>query len=472
MRIELVQFEVMIIPIYFIINSKHDNFVDRTDLKNKLILIDIIKDVGDKMERFLIEGRINDNGVVRKGFILGDEMRGVILEVGYGDRSFEGFGGNRYSYGEEFVINVGDFNGHSHPEQSLYTDIVDKSWDLPTWCRNTIYKYSPLLKPEYVYYSCCRAFSRMLALGVTSVMASFYCHNNKGNEFDREVIRAARDTGIRLYFGRMNYDIINHDAYIEKVKSQKCFYETPGDAEESFDELLKEKYGEAIVVAPAIHSIHASTKEAIVRSINLGNKNDRYIQFHLSEDKGDVDMSLRLYNKRPIEFLVELLKNGDIETLENMMLSDCVWIDDNERKLIKEYDMKVVLNPRMNDRIKTGEADLYKLIEEGIYPYLGTDGEASNDDLSISGEREFLKLRFDTLSKQMIDDLGKQTFKFGNENIGEIKINNYCDLKILKNNIVSDVFVGGKRVVECGKLLTLDVDNYIEKNIKEIWKSI
>ena len=31
------------------------------------------------------------------------------------------------------VISCGLFNAHSHPEQSIYTDIVDPSWDLGTW---------------------------------------------------------------------------------------------------------------------------------------------------------------------------------------------------------------------------------------------------------------------------------------------------------------------------------------------------
>lgn len=426
--------------------------------------------MGDNLDKFVIKGHINFDENIKEGYIIGDNLNGTILSMGYGKFPLVEFHGNIYDYDENYIIEKGDFNGHSHPEQSLYTDIIDKSWDLPTWCRNTIYKYSPLLKPEHIYFSCCRAFSRMLAFGVTSAMVSFYCHNNNGNEYDREVIRAAKDTGIRLYFGRMNYDIINAEAYIEKIKSQRGYYETPEEAEKNFLSLYNEIKDEKIVIAPAIHSIHASTKEAIVNSIKLGNKYKRYTQFHLSEDKGDVLMSLRLYNKRPIEFLAELLEKGEIETLENMVLSDCVWIDDNERQLIKEYNMKVVLNPRMNNRIKTGEADLYKLINMGINPFLGTDGEASNDDLSITGEREFLGKRFAEIPRHEVDKIGKQTFYFGNANIGELRVGSYCDIKVTKDNMVSDVFVGGKRVVQCGKLLTLDVDNYIEKKIKEIIK--
>jgi len=419
----------------------------------------------------LITGWIKKDGVLKKGYIAADSKSGLIIDFSHGEcqGSFEGM---QYNYGDEYIIEAGDFNAHSHPEQSLYTDIVDKSWDLPTWCRNTIYKYSTVLTAEHVYLACCRAFSRMLMLGVTSVMVSFYCHNNRVNEFDKEVIRAARDTGIRLYFGRMNYDIINKDAYEGKKNSQRGYFETPDEAEENFIRLFDEEDEGTIAAAPAIHSIHASTKDAIVRAINLGNKYNRYVQFHLSEDKGDVELSLKLYGKRPVEFLSELLKNGEVKSLDNVVLSDCVWIDDNERRLIREHGMKVVLNPRMNSRIKTGEADLPAFLKEGITPYLGTDGEASNDDLSIIGERGFLCERFKEIPLEKICSLGKQPFKFKDGYIGSIDKGCFCDIKITREGKVYDSFVGGLKVLSKETLTKLDIYRDIEQPLRKLVEEI
>lgn len=419
------------------------------------------------MKKTVISGLMNINGDVRKGYIIADQSTGLIEDVKMGSEYNGGFEGEIYHYNEG-VISSGDFNAHSHPEQSIYTDIVDKSWDLSTWCRNTIYKYSVLLKPEHIYYACCRAFSRMLKRGVTSVMVSFYCHNKRGNELDREVIRAAKDTGIRLYFGRMNYDIINSDAYEAKRESQQSYYENVKDAEKYFMELAGEENDSNIVIAPSVHSIHASTKDAIINAINLGNRYGRFIQFHLSEDKGDVDLSLKLYGKRPISFLTGLVDNGYVEGLENVILSDCVHIDDEERELIKKYNMKVVLNPRMNDRIKTGEADIRKFVESGILPYLGTDGEASNDDLSITGEKDFIKKRYKDIPENIIDSFGSSRLKFNEGYIGGIQKGNYCDLKIIKDGSVNDVFVSGRKVVCNRKLSSMDYCNDIEKPLLEL----
>lgn len=424
------------------------------------------------IQDILIKGYIKHNVEVVRGVIAVDKKSGIIRRVNYGEGPLEESWENIFEYDESYIIEPGDINAHAHPEQSIYTGIVDKNWNLSTWCRNTIYKYSTKLEPEHVYLGCCRAFSRMLSYGVTSTMVSFYCHNNKGNLYDKEVIRAAIDTGIRLYFGRMNYDIETMDAYEEKKNSQRSYFETPAEAEMNFLELLHSVNSIRIMVAPSVHSIHASTKEAIIRAINLGNKYDRYVQFHLSEDEGDVSMALKLYGLRPVEFLVRLYESGEVQSLSNLILSDCVWIDDRERELIKKYNMKVVLNPRMNNRIKTGEADLKKLLASGINPYLGTDGEASNDDLSIEGEKIYLKSRYKELGEKSINNLGNASLKFNEGKIGGIEKGSFCDLKIIQHGKVEDVFVGGVRIVHKGVLNTMDVEKEIEQPLEKALKDL
>lgn len=110
---------------------------------------------------------------------------------------------------------------------------------------------------ERVYYGCVRAFSRMLSYGETSVMVSFYCHNRRGNELDRAVIKAAKDVGIRLFFGRMNYDIITEGAYKEKQDSQRSYFESPQEAEKLPRTALRRvRYGENRPSAPQLSRQH------------------------------------------------------------------------------------------------------------------------------------------------------------------------------------------------------------------------
>lgn len=415
--------------------------------------------------RVLFKGNIEIGKEIKNGYIL--SSMDLIEDYGFGDYSDNNFDGKIVDFGDMTIVQ-GDFNAHSHPEQSFYTDIVDKSWDLGTWCRNTIYKYSPLLTPHQVRLSCRRAFARMALAGVTTVMVSYYLHGNVGNQYDRQVIAAARDVGIRLIFGRMNYDVVNDDAYEAKKRSQRGYFETPEEAEVNFVELMKEE-SPTVVIAPAIHSMHASTERAIVKGLAIGDKFNRPVQFHLSEDSGDVEISLKEHGSRPVVYLNSLVQSGKINSLANLIVSDCCWVDEEELSILSNAGAKVVLNPRMNDRVKVGEPDLPAILEAGITPYLGTDGEASNDDLSITGERTFLKRKYrGKISSDVIDNMGREAFPFGDKETGPFAVGRLCDFKVLDDDgKVVHLFVGASQIVRDGTLMSLNLDKDIEEPLKK-----
>jgi len=405
-----------------------------------------------------LTGWIDDGASVFYGRIEWNE-RGVITEVTPLEGGVRAKG--------EAVIKAGLFNAHSHPEQSIYTDIVDKNWDLGTWCRHTIYRHSTAMTPRRVRLACERAFARMTAFGTTSVMVSYYLHGGRGNELDREVLAAARSVGIRLIFGRMNYDIVNEDAYAGKKASQLSYYETPETAEKYLRELSPFE-NDALMICPALHSMHASTPEAVARGIALGWELNRPVQFHLSEDRGDVELSLKQHGCRPVVFLQRLLDEGRVPSLSHVILSDCCWLDDEERSLIARNGMKVVLNARMNARVKTGFPDVPALLGAGIPLWCGTDGEASNDDLNVQNEREFLKARCrGAVDPQVIEGFGRQRFDFGAGYIGALGVGGWADLQIVENGMVRGVYVGGRKTMEDGRLLGLDAERDVERPLRE-----
>jgi 5-methylthioadenosine/S-adenosylhomocysteine deaminase len=415
----------------------------------------------------IISGQFKLQDKLKNGYVVIDNLTGIIKDFNLSGDVPENIDQNILSYGSEYLIECGDFNCHSHPEQSLYKNIVNKNWDLSTWCKSTIYKYSPFLEPSHIYYGCLSAFKAMLLNGITSVMVSFYCHNNGHNINDQQVIKAAEDVGIRLYFGRMNYDIVDENSYENKILSQKSYFESVEEYTNNYMSLLDTIKNDNIVIAPAVHSLHGSSKESIINAINLGNKYSKLVQIHLSEDKNDVSLCLNKYGVRPVEFLVDLYKNNYIGSLKNLILSDCIWLNEKEIELIYKYNMKIVLNPRMNKKMGVGTSNIPYILKLGISPYLGTDGEASNYSLSIDEEKAFLKNSYKDIPEDIIDMLGKDAIEFNNGCIEDIGIGAFCDLKVIKNNKVRDVFVSGKKVVEDGKLLNMDIENDIEAALEK-----
>jgi len=420
-------------------------------------------------EKLFIRGWIEAPEGPRRIEIGVDSRSGTVLTVEPPAKPGIPVDGKVLEYDESFRILPGDLNAHSHPEQSLYVDFVDPAWDLPTWCRNTIYRHSVDMTPRHIYLGCCRAFSRMLLLGVTTAVVSFYCHNRRGNELDREVIRAARDTGIRLYFGRMHYDLVSKDAYPQKRASQESYFETGVEYESALEELLSEFSSDPLVaVAPSLHSFHANSLEAIGRGLRLGFKSGRLVQFHLSEDKGDVDLCLGRYGKRPVEVLEELAEAGGTAGFGCVLASDGIWTDEHEKDLMASGGMRLVLNPRMNRRIKAGRADLAACLARGVPVFLGTDGEASNDDLSLEGERRFLAEDFPEIDRAVIKGLGRIPFPFPSCPVGCLVPGFAADLKVLQGDQVRDVFVAGRKVVAGGKLVSLDPAKDVEAPLKRL----
>ncbi|MDD4160141.1 MAG: amidohydrolase family protein [Synergistaceae bacterium] len=406
----------------------------------------------------VIEGRYKEFD-----YLTVDSISGKIKSMGKGRSPQE----PDHVFPEGYVLSAGDFNAHSHPEQSIYVEIADRSWNLARWCRETIYRYSVKMTSEMIYYGCVRAFGHMLSFGETSVMVSFYCHNKKGNELDLAVIKAAEDTGIRLFFGRMNYDVVNGDAYPEKKSSQLSYYETPEEAEKNFTALLAHE-NSRVIVAPALHSFHANSLEAVVRGIELGRRYRRKVQLHLSEDEGDVKLCLEKYGMRPVEVLASLEETGRVAALDHLILSDCVWTSRREKELIKKHGMSVVLNGRMNEQVKAGTAEVREYISMEIPLYTGTDGEASNDDLSIKNERKWLKEKH-KLSKEEEQKLAVP-FETAGIRVGELEAGAAADIKVCKNGRTEALFVGGKLVMKDGELLSKKIISDSEAFIRDMWK--
>ena len=235
------------------------------------------------------------------------------------------------------------------------------------------------------------------------------------------------------------------------------------------NELLNEVEGDPLVsIAPCLHSFHANTLEAIAAGIRLGAEKGRLVQFHLSEDRGDVNLCLERYGKRPVEVLDDLVRQGQVPSLDHLFVSDGIWTDDHEKDLMSEHGMSLVLNPRMNRRVKAGQADLEGYLQRGIPVFLGTDGEASNDDLSIENERRFLQECYPTLDSAVGQNLERYSFPFPGGIAGTIEPGAFADLKVLEQGRVRDVYVGGRRVVEDGKLVTLDPESDIEAPLQEL----
>ncbi|MDQ3952253.1 MAG: amidohydrolase family protein, partial [Actinomycetota bacterium] len=154
-----------------------------------------------------------------------------------------------HDWGDVAIV-PGTVNAHGHAFQNLLKGRADDR-QFESWRDDVLYPFSEDLDGDDVYTGALFAFTEALRAGVTTTVDFFYLHDG-GNDNAEQVIRAARDAGIRLVFARTFYDL---DA---PTKAPARYREAAADAAARCRALAAAHAGDPMVsVQPAPHSLHA-----------------------------------------------------------------------------------------------------------------------------------------------------------------------------------------------------------------------
>jgi 5-methylthioadenosine/S-adenosylhomocysteine deaminase len=171
------------------------------------------------------------------------------------------------------------------------------------------------------------------------------------------------------------------------------------------------------------------------------------------------------------------------------LAAHCVWLTDGDIALLAEHAVGVAHCPGSNGKLASGLAPVRALRRVGVFVGVGTDGPASNDNLDLWEEAR-LALLFARLRERDAGVLGvadalrmatsEAAAALGREDIGALLPGRRADMiRISLDDVVydpvleprdllghlvwagssrdvTDVWVGGRRVVEGGVCLTVD----------------
>jgi 5-methylthioadenosine/S-adenosylhomocysteine deaminase len=202
-----------------------------------------------------------------------------------------------------------------------------------------------------------------------------------------------------------------------------------------------------------------------------------------------VDETKRRYNLRP----VEVLEKFGLLNAPRTLLEHCVWLSDDEIKILAAHNVGVAHNPISNLKLASGAARVTDLLASGVAVGLGTDGEKENNNFDMFEELKAASLlaklsrldasALDTWSVcRMATITGARTLGLEPE-IGSIEVGKQADLIAIRTDIprltpllsgtdgnlhhnlvhavrggdVDMTMVGGNIVVDEGKLLTADL---------------
>ncbi|MFL0250269.1 amidohydrolase family protein [Clostridium neuense] len=333
------------------------------------------------------------------------EEDGEIIEVA----SFEILS-KKYMEAEvvEWTDNImvpGTTNIHNHSFQSLLRGIAaDKPF--LEWRDKSLYAFSPKLSAEDIYTGAVFAFGEMLKYGVTTVSDFFYVHN-EGVESDEAVIKAAKDVGIRLVLARTMYDWDG---------APKGYVETIDEAVKNVRSLAARYDGNDMVkIVPAPHSLHAASIDMVKAGHKLAKELGTNYHIHVAEEPFEVEQVQKEFGLRPVELLNKI---GVLD--ESMVAIHCVWLNDNEIKLMGDAKAKLAYCPSSNMFLADGVTNIPAMMKAGVEIGFGSDGACSNNRISIFEEMRMCALLQKVTKLDSLCVNYKDVFSMGTEIGGKI----------------------------------------------------
>jgi 5-methylthioadenosine/S-adenosylhomocysteine deaminase len=274
----------------------------------------------------------------------------------------------------------GTVNAHGHAFQSLLKGFAD---DRPfeSWRDDVLYPFSERLDGEGIYAGALFAFAEALLAGVTTIVDFFYL-NDSGNENATQVIRAARETGIRLVLARAFYDV---DA---PTAAPVRYREPPGAAADRTRALAADHAGNPDVsIQPAPHSLHAASPDTIAAALEVARDLGVPCHLHLAEAAYEPELVRKRYGLTPIRLLA---REGLLD--ERLVGIHVVWADDEELDMLAAARCAVVHCPGANAFLGDGMARVPEMLSRGVRVALGPDGGCANNRQSVFDEMRMATL--------------------------------------------------------------------------------
>lgn len=263
---------------------------------------------------------------------------------------------------ERHVLMPGLINTHGHAAMSLLRGFADDH-PLDTWLNDHIWPAEArLVDGEFVRDGTELALAEMIKSG-TSCFADMYFYPEQAAQVTRRAHMRAQIAFPVLDFATnwgegpddyMNKGLALHDEY-------------------RADDLIRIAFGP--------HAPYTVSDEPLKRIAVLAQELEAPIHIHLHESAKEVTDSLEQHGKRPIERLHEL---GVLSPL-----AQCVHmtqVNDSDLETLASSGSHVIHCPESNLKLASGFSPVAKLAAAGVNVALGTDGAASNNDLSMLGE--------------------------------------------------------------------------------------
>lgn len=252
----------------------------------------------------------------------------------------------------DYYVTPGFVNLHAHSPMNIMKGIAEDV-SIDNWFNEKIFPYESKLEAEDVYWGAVLASVEMINNGVTAFADHYFSQES--------VYRAVEDTGIRGDIAPTIFGL--SDDYKEQLKNAENF--------------LKKYNGKnsRINLRLGPHAPYTCPGEILTEIVQSAKKLGVGIHLHVSETKEQVEDSLKLTGKTPIEVLYE---SGGFDV--DVIIAHGLWTTKEDLKYIND-NATFAFCPKTYMKLSMGKGNIYNLKNEINYSF-GTDGAASSNTLN------------------------------------------------------------------------------------------
>lgn len=314
------------------------------------------------IENGMIVTMNNDMEVIPKGWLAVNNGKIVSCQEGEYDQNESPFSPLSMIDASKKLVLPGFINTHTHIPMSYFKGLAD---DLPLykWLNEYIWPLEgKMVNKEFVYHSALHGIAELIRNGVV-LFNDQYFHGEQTAE-------AAIKAGMRAVIGEgiIDFPVADYQNAQQIIDYTMRMHE-------------KFRGSKLIDVALSPHAIYTCCRENLQQVTRLAKDNDMLVHTHLSESKKEFDDAMEKYHKTPTEYLDEI---GFWS--ERVTAAHCVWLTDNDIEILAQNKVNISVNTESNLKLSSGFLPLKKCFDKGINLTMGTDGVASNNNLSIIEE--------------------------------------------------------------------------------------
>lgn len=415
---------------------------------------------------------MNSDAAVFKGNVLVENNR--IAYIGPNEPTAD-----RVIFGEGKLLIPGLIQTHVHLSQTLFRSQAD-DLELLDWLKNKIWPLEGAHDEESLYHSALLGISELLLGGTTTLVDMQTVHHTDA------AIHAIAESGIRATTGKVMMD------HGEEVPG--TLIQSTNDAIQESVDLLEKWHGKEngrIQYAFTPRFVVSCTEDLLKEVVSLSAKYGVRIHTHASENKGEIEIVEKERGMRNVLYLDHIGMAAP-----NLILTHCIWLNDEEMDILQKRDVKVAHCPTCNIKLASGIAPIPEMLKRGITVSLGADGAPCNNNLDIFQEMKMAALIQKPLHGPTVMP-AREVFKLatlggaramGLENdIGSIEVGKKADLVMIaldephvnpadgvdpysllvysvRSSDVCLTMVDGKILMENRELKTIDKDAVVRKS--------